>query len=221
MGFKAPESTGGGDYENPEVTNHPARCIGVIDLGTKDNTYLGETKKKREMILLFELHEKMQDGRPFVSNWWNTLSLAPGSNLTANLESWRGAKFATDQEREGFDLSKLLGQPCMVSLTKSTKGNISVAKHGIAPLMKGFELDAQVNPSMNFGIDDIGNDEWNKLYPWLQKQVMKSDEGVAYLAAHPGFEFGQKPSADTPADSTTSGGASEKPPFDPEDDIPF
>ena len=216
MGFKAPAGSGSNAYEDPEVTNHPARCIGVIDLGTKDNTYLGETKKKREMILLFELHEKMQDGKPFVSNWWNTLSLAPGSNLTANLESWRGAKFGSDGEREAFELSKLLGQPCMVSLTKSTKGNISVAKHGIAPLMKGFDLDAQANPSMDFGIDDIGGPAFDTLYPWLQNQVMKSDEGQAYLAANPGFEYGKKPSTDTPADSTIGG-----PVLDPLDDIPF
>jgi hypothetical protein len=218
MGFKAPASGGSTEktkFENPETGNYPARCIAVVDMGTKDNTWEGVTKKKREMILIFELNELMQDGRPFVSNWWNTLSLAPGSNLTAILESWRGKKFESDKEREAFDMSAVLDMPCQVSLVESKTGNISVGKHGVAPLMKGYELPARVNPLVDFGIDDIGTESWDNLYPWLQVQIIeKSDEGKAYLAANPGFEYGKKTSqADQPAPAVGTG-ADGKPPIE-------
>jgi hypothetical protein len=182
MGVKSPEAgTSTDSYENPEPGTYPARCIGIIDLGTKDNTWKGDTKKKREIIFNFELAELMEDGKPFVVQWWNNFSLAPGSNLTAILQAWRGAQFADDAEREAFDVGKVLDLTCQVSLVKNSNGRISVGKHGVTQLMKGVSVPDRVNPLVDFGIDDLGTAEYNKIYPWIQKFVIQSDEAGEFI----------------------------------------
>ena len=70
------------DYEVPEPATYPGRCIGVIELGTIDSEYQGKAKKKTEIMLLFELSELMEDGRPFVVNWKGTNSTCRTATAT-------------------------------------------------------------------------------------------------------------------------------------------
>ena len=60
---KAPEQKSTKDYEVMEPGVYPARCIWVVDLGTHDNVWKGETKKRRELILVWELSDELMSGR--------------------------------------------------------------------------------------------------------------------------------------------------------------
>ena len=98
------QSTSTKDYEVLEPGVYPARCIWVCDLGTHDNTWKGEVKQRREVILVWELSDElMEDGRPFTINWQGTNSLSEMSKLYKHLCDWRGKKF-TDEELKGFNL---------------------------------------------------------------------------------------------------------------------
>ena len=71
------------------------------------------------------------------------------------------------------------------------------------PLPKGMSAPEQVNASVDFGISDIGSEEWDKLYPWIQKIIEDSDEGKAYFTENPKTE-------------SAAGGTG-----NPDDEVPF
>jgi hypothetical protein len=226
--YEAPPNSGGDQkFEEAEVGNQHGRCIQVIDLGQIENTHpQAKNQYKREIMLVFELAQTMQDGRPFVVNRVFTMSLADTAHLTSHLEKWRGEPF-TDEQKKKFNFASLLGCPALLSIVRAPDKKVAdkfwTNIDSITPAMKGMEVPKQVNESVDFGIGDIGGDEWNKLYPWVQTRIIKKyKEGKEYLAANPDFVYGQKPASDTPPAESAGGAAnSSEPPFTPEDDIPF
>jgi hypothetical protein len=74
---------------------------------------------------------------------WYTASIGEKANLRKDLVNWRGREF-TDDELKGFDVKKLLGVPCMLSLTPNDKGKVRVT--GIMKLPQGTTCPPQINP---------------------------------------------------------------------------
>ena len=173
-----------------------ARCVWIIDLGTQVSSYQGKEKAQLKVLIGFELPtELMDDGRPFLVTQKYTNALHEKSNLQKMLESWRGVKF-TEQEAEAFDLTKLIGMPCMLSVihnvsNEKTYANIS----GVAKLMKGLECPKQANESLIFAIEEVGSPKFEKLPEWLQKTVKQSLEvsrGDGFVESeNPGYEPGE------------------------------
>lgn len=117
---------------------HPAICIGFIDMGTQETMY----GNKRQVRIRWELPtELMTDGRPFTISQTYTWSMSTKSRLRGDLESWRGKPFEKgDFGKEGFDTRKLLGVPCLLNITHSTKGTDTYANiSSITPIPKGME----------------------------------------------------------------------------------
>lgn len=173
-------------YENPDAGNYVARCIQVVELGTQHvpaNKYNSEPKDQKQILIVWELAELMQDGRPFtVNNNYNNL-ISEKSSLCKMLESWRSKPF-TPEERKRFDLGKILDVGCMVNIVKAkseTTGKEYVNVKSVTPLPKGIKPPERVNQLVNFGISDLGTPEFEKLWPWVQKKIMNSKEGIAFL----------------------------------------
>src|ERR1700761_9067656 len=103
---------GGGDFELPPADQYAAVCYRVIDYGTQQTEWQGAVKHKRLILISWELDCKMSDDRPFTVSKRYTLSLHEKADLRKDLESWRGRPF-TIEEEEGFDVSKLIGAPCL------------------------------------------------------------------------------------------------------------
>jgi hypothetical protein len=170
------------DYERVDAGVYPARCIQVVELGTHDNTYQGETKKRKELMIVWEISgELMQDGRPFVVSWRGTNTLNEKGQLYKMLISWRGAPF-TDSQLQKFELKNILDACCMINISKETSkaGKIFNKVITVMPLPKGMKCDERQNPLVDFGITDINNDEFTKLWPWVQRIVLESDEGKRF-----------------------------------------
>ena len=117
---------------------HQAVCVDVIDLGMVD----GKFGPKRKLKLVFQLKSKNKVGERFQARASYTQSLFEGSNLRRDLESWRGRAF-TDEERKAFDVERLIGKNCQLSLkhgisrsTGRTYGQITV----ILPPVKGADM---------------------------------------------------------------------------------
>ena len=175
MGTVAKASSGEG-FELPDAGAVVGRCYMVVDLGTQDTTFKGTPKKTHKILLVWELAEMMEDGRPFAISSRYTLSLFDQAILRQHLESWRGRGF-TDEELAGFDVKNVLGAYCMLSIVHNKEGDKTYANvKGIMPVPRGMEKPAAVNKNIYFDVD-IG--DINTLPEWIQNVVKKSDEWKA------------------------------------------
>jgi len=97
----------------------PAVCVDVVDLGMIPGPWGTKSKCK----IVWEISERMPDGRPFIASKWYTISLHEKSSLHKHLKSWRGKAFTPDELR-GFDLEKLIGAPCQLLIEQQEKDGI-------------------------------------------------------------------------------------------------
>ena len=71
-----------------------------------------------------------------------TLSLHKKAKLRSILESWRGKSFSESDLKDGFDLSKLLGQPCQIQIIHQNRKDgdgIYAKMTAILPKPQGWE----------------------------------------------------------------------------------
>lgn len=97
----------------------PAVCVDVVDLGMIQ----GQWGAKHKCRILWEISEKMPDGKPFIAAKMYTVSLNEKASLFKHLKSWRGKPF-TAEELTGFDLEKLIGAPCQLVIEQEEKEGI-------------------------------------------------------------------------------------------------
>jgi hypothetical protein len=162
-----------GHYENPEPGSYAATCYKVIDLGTQESEYQGKKIKRRQVIIGWELSEKMSSGEPFTSSAFFTASLSEKSKLRPMLESWRGAAF-TPEELNGFDLAKLIGKPCLVSLVLNEKKKVRVG--GVSKLPKGMQPSAPTLKPIHFDLEQFDEATFNGLSEKIKEIIRKSPE---------------------------------------------
>lgn len=93
---------------------------------------------KNKVRLVFQLDEKMPDGRPYLASRSFGATLNERGTLRPFLEAWRGKKFTTDELRS-FDLEALIGVNAIIQILHEQKNgktydNIQTAMK----LMKGM-----------------------------------------------------------------------------------
>jgi len=165
------------------IGNHLARCVRMIHIGTAEETIQGTVKKLNKVKLSWELPDethvfKEENGaEPFTVSKEYTLSMSDRANLRKDLESWRGKGF-TEKQAEEFDITVLLGIPCMINVihkTAKSSGNNYVVVSGITPLPKRVECPEQVIPSFEFNYDDKFSN-FEQLDEWTQNKIKETDE---------------------------------------------
>jgi hypothetical protein len=126
-------------WETPPCDRHPAVCIDIVPVGEEETEYTdkqtGITTKKdvQKVFLVFQVFpedgSRDSEGRPFLIDNKFTASLAPAAILRLKLERWRGQMVNgkvedrpfTNEELKGFNLAKLKGVPCWLSLIPNGK----------------------------------------------------------------------------------------------------
>jgi hypothetical protein len=109
------------NFKKVNPGTYVARCFSMIEIGTIPVEYKGQVKKQKKVMFTWELPDELEvfkeenGPEPFAVSKTYTLSLYDGSNLRHDLDSWRGVAF-TDKEAESFDVTKLLGVPCLLSV---------------------------------------------------------------------------------------------------------
>lgn len=200
MSFVA-KANGGGEFTVAPAGNHIARCVQMIYLGTIYSEHYDSWKPK--LLIGWELpSEPNGDHGPHVVLKRYTLSLHENAALRKDLESWRGRKF-TEPELEGFDVSKVLGHPCMVNVShRVSSGKTYDDVDAVAPLPKGMECPTQVGPTVKFDAEApdmkvfetfserlqetiTGSKEWQE----RQKQPAGAGGGEPYLDADDDIPF--------------------------------
>lgn len=167
--------------------SYPARCISMIDIGTIPTEWQGEKKSRTLIRLKFELptltkvFNPEKGEQPYVIERQFTKSLHEKSALLPFLNNWRG-KALTPDDCQAFDLSKLLGAECMLSIVHNSSGDKTYANiGGISTLPKGLECPAQFNHSFIWDYNDYFNADAitsdNDFIPsWLQETIKTSSE---------------------------------------------
>lgn len=209
----------GGDFTPPPEGVHRAKCYRFIDLGTQRVEFKGEVKHQRKVMLSFELTDEMDefDGQeaPFTVHQRFTWSMSEKGNLRPFLEAWRGRKFTdADLAPGGFNTKNLIGVPCMLNVTHTTKEGRTYANiASISPIPKALrdQPQEQFNDSVYLTLEksEFDADVFASL----------SDKLRAIIASSPEYETatGRARLEDIPGGTRPAGGEEE----DFEDTIPF
>lgn len=208
-----PKPSESGSFELPPAGTHVAVCYRFIDRGTQMTEYMGDRKTRHEIMLTWELGEElMSDGRPFSISKTYTWSMNEKATLRKHLEAWRGRAF-TDDDFEGpnaFNTKKLLGAPCMLTITHETKGDKTFANiSGIGKLTKGFTPKSLSNTTVYLALT---KEAWNRdLYEALSEKMKE------IIGASPEYKamMQELRQSDDPGIPEARGGT------DLHDDIPF
>ena len=168
----------GGSFKQVEAGTYTARCIRVLDLGTQQSNFNGEISWRRQVLLIWELPTELKESttEPLTISKFYTLSLHEKSNLGIDLTSWRGRAF-TEKEKQGFDIIKLLGVPCMLNVIIGNNGKSKVG--AVMPLPKGTEIAEQITPSISFSVDDYQNgkkEAFNQLSEGIRNIILRAKE---------------------------------------------
>lgn len=163
--------------------NHVARCYSMVEMGTITSEYMGEEKSLKKVRVTWELPFKkkvfkQENGeQPYSISKEYTLSMYEKANLRKDLESWRGQGFTEDQAKS-FDISKLLGKPCMINVIHkdSKKGNKYAQVSSITPIPDGMTCPAQINPTFELSYSDWSDDKFNSLPEWIRKEMETTPE---------------------------------------------
>lgn len=137
---------GGGDteYEVPPVGEHKAICYRVIDGGSAEEDFQGEVNVRHKIFLFWELTEcTMQDGRRMSVMGNYTASLNEKSKLYQHVTSWINRSF-TDEEKQGFDPTTLVGKGCKLSIEHTKTGRAKVAN--VHAFVNAFDENEQLRP---------------------------------------------------------------------------
>lgn len=176
--------TSGKTFELVPAGNHLARCYQMIEIGTEEKEFKGEKKKQYAVRIVWELpnEKKVFDPakgeQPFSIGKDYTLSMHEKSTLRHDLQSWRGKAFSED-EAKAFDITKLLGVPCMLNVihVTSESGNQYAKIAGVTAIPKGFTCPPQINPSFVLSYDAIDFEEKFLTLPdWLKQRIEKTPE---------------------------------------------
>ena len=179
MPLKYPTNAGKGDFDPVPAGSYVAVCDIVADLGVQPGSQL-YPKAKQKVYIRFELpNERVEfekDGKkqvgPRVIGKTYTASMNEKATLRHHLESWRGKQF-TDGEAENFDLSLILGKPCMLTVMQTQKENGTFSDiAGIGPLPKGIgakTIIPEITPILYYPPDAVGT--YAQLPEWLRDKI--------------------------------------------------
>ena len=183
-------SNGSTSRELIPASNYIARCYKMIQIGTVQEIILGEKKILNKVRIGWELPTELKvfneekGEQPLVIDKEFTLSMHEKSGLRAMLKSWRGKDF-TEEEAKCFDITKLIGVPCMLNIihkpSKKDATKIYEEIAGITPMPKGMICPTQMNPTFVLSYDDFNTDQFNSLPEFIKSKMMTSLEYVAIM----------------------------------------
>lgn len=159
-------NSSGGDFEVCPTGNYPGTIVGLFDVGTHEDTYDGESKSQRKLILAFELAKKQQNGNPFVLAQQVNWSLHKKATFRGLVESVVGRELS---DGEDFNVLDLAGSPVMVQVNHRTSNGKTY--HGIGAVTQfpeGLPAPTPVNaPPVVWSVLDEGNPFPVEALDWL------------------------------------------------------
>lgn len=168
--------------------NYIGRCYQMIHIGTVTEFYQGEPKTLNKVRIGWELPTekrvfKEENGeQPLVISKEFTLSMNEKSNLRKMLASWRGKDFSEDEIKK-FDITKLLGVPCMINIIHKPKASDPTVVYEqiatISPVPKGLAVPGQENKNIVLSYDNFDQALFDSLPDFIKDKMKGSIEFAA------------------------------------------
>lgn len=165
--------------------NYVARCYQMIHIGTIIENYMGEAKTMNKVRIGWELPTELRvynedkGEQPCVISKEYTLSMHEKSTLRKILASWRSKDF-TEDEAKCFDITKLIGVPCMLNIihtpSKTDPTTMYETISSITPLPKGITCPAQINTNMVWDYDNPDLQLLAILPDFIKDKIKTSEE---------------------------------------------
>lgn len=177
-------------FEPAPAGNHVARLYSIINIGTIEEEYAGETKQINKIRFTFELCNKKKvykDGepeKPIAIGAEFTFSMGAKANLRKFVEGMLGKKL-TDAEANELQVESLLGHACLLNVIHKTSktGNLYALVQNASPLPEGIEAPAQANENFLLGYGDTWDQAKFALLPnFIKDKMMLSAQ---YKALNP------------------------------------
>lgn len=178
MSTYASDTGGGGDFTPVPEGPHPAVCDMFVDLGLQEGSAKFGGKIQHKVYFRWQIpslrlsYEK--DGQtfegPMTIGAKYTLSLHEKAALRKLLQSWRGKAFDA-AELKKFDVTTVLGKPCLLSVSHAPKdgGGVYANIDSVMRLPAGMPTPELEGETLIYDADNMGSFE--KLRPWLQELV--------------------------------------------------
>lgn len=173
--------------------NYVARCYQMIEIGTINEIILGTAKQLTKVRIGWELptelrvFDEAKSEQPLIISNDYTLSLNEKSNLRKMLASWRGKDF-TEQEEKCFDITNLVGVPCMLNIIhKPSRTDPSkVYEHigSISAVPKGFKPEPPMLKPFVLSYDAFDEEKFNSLPDFIKQKMQGSLEYAALKTPH-------------------------------------
>lgn len=181
------ESTGG-DFKPTPEGQHVMVCCRVIDLGTQETTFNGETKHQRKVLISWELpNERTDDGKPMMHSEKFTWSFHEKANLRKTLEAWRGKRFRDEDfagPPNGFHIKNVIGVPCYGQIIHE-QGQNGKTYANLSSVMafpgKRDEWPKVEGDALFLDLDDFNRDGFEKLSDYWKGVIGASPEGAYAL----------------------------------------
>jgi hypothetical protein len=182
---------GGSNYEPIAAGTYAARCYQMIHIGTAEENILGQVKKLNKVRITWELPTetkvfKEENGeQPHVISKEFTLSMNEKATLRKFLEGWRGKSF-TEKEAESFDITVLLGKPCMLSIIhkQAKNGNTYAEISSVSSVPKGMNVPEQFNESKELNYDKFDWELFETLPDFIKDKMKQTDEFKFMMQPH-------------------------------------
>ncbi len=171
MKFSAGSS---GDFKLVAAGTHVAVCNMVVDIGMQETGF----GTKHQIYIRWELpnerleYEKdgVQKEGPMSIGRFFTASMNEKATLRVTIESWFSKKFPNDQIAEDFDVAKLVGRACQLSVVHSEKNGKTHANiSAVTSLPKGVIAPKAENPLIVYGVGHEGS--LKQLPEWIVKKL--------------------------------------------------
>jgi len=187
----------------PKPDTVAARCIGAIDVGTVDNSYKGEEKRDRMVLIIWELptltavFSDEKGPEPFTIFTEMKFSSHKESNFAKLISAWRNRPL-TEEEKQYFDYSKLINKVGLISFQIKTKAkyredniiqatneNSKLKLGTIGPLPKPMRetTPAMINKPILWDWDKIidgdevfDQEKFKKIWRFIRAKMYTSDE---------------------------------------------
>ena len=156
---------------------YQAICTGIIDLGLQKSEKFEKTQPKVMIMWSFptETIKVKEEELPRVISKEYTNSLGEKSNLTRDLQAWRGKNF-TQEELNGFNLLNVLNVPCLMQIIHDERnGNTYPKISSIMALPKNMPKSEKEIQSTIFDFD--GKETWNSYHiipTWIQNKIKQA-----------------------------------------------
>ena len=168
--------------------NYFGVCVGVYDIGTQAGQKFGP---RRQVVLQFELHRKKgpardTEGAPLrIARFYN-LAFNARANLRMDVERILDRTFSEAEAQAGFDIARLLGTVCRLTVAHQARPDGSV-RDSIAAFHAPAPTDPSVVPEGASRVYELdpARPIPREVPDWIQRRIEASSEWQAARAGRP------------------------------------